>query len=126
MKKLFILVAMLFSMKAIAANVEWTDLEINQNYFLTQDLAFSNGVTVSGGNKYVLTDKIPGGAGFPYMYFEFQTLNCETPEVGPETGEHLLKDHNGRNYKVMTRLESNCQLGIYVHGAKYFEESLFE
>lgn len=126
MKKLFLFVAMLISMNVMAGNVEWTDLEINQNYFLTQDLMFSNGVTVSSGNKYVLVDKIPGGAGFPYMYFEFQTPNCEKPEVELETGEHLLKDHNGRSYKIMTRLESNCQLGIYVHGAKYYEESIFE
>lgn len=126
MKKLFLSVAMLFSMNVFAEGLEWSDLELNQNYFLTQNILFTNDVMASAGNKYILTDKIPGGAGFPYMYFEFQTLDCKTPEIGPETGEHILQDHNGRNYKIMTRMDKDCQLSVYVHGSKYYEQSLFE
>lgn len=128
MKKLVLLFTVLLSMtvSAQAEELLWTDLELNQNYVLKGDLVFENGVSVKAGKKYTLVDMLPGGPGFPYMFMEFVDINCAEPELEADHGVLMMKDSNNRNYKVLIKMEKGCYVGMYVHGSKFYDDSIFK
>lgn len=108
-----------------AEELLWTDLELNQNYILTGDLVFQNGLSIPAGKKYTLVDMLPGGPGFPYMFMEFVDINCENPNDQADHGVLMMKDSNRRDYKVLIKMDQGCHVGMYVHGSKFYDDSIF-
>lgn len=125
MKKILCTFALLFSMQTFAEDLQWSDLEIGQNYVLTTDLSFDNGMSLEAGRKMTLIDMIPG-FGMPYLFLEFYERNCDYADKTADHGELVLKDSYGRKYVTYISIRANCHVGMFVHGSKLYDVGIFQ
>lgn len=118
MKKLLLLITLVFAQSAFAENVQWYDLENYNRYTLTQDIVFENGMTFKAGQKFDMFDFIAGGV--PVAYFGMHYTDCKNPD---ELAELSIVDVG--NHRIGAQLEEGCNLSLYVELKDFFKESLF-
>ena len=130
MKNIFLLSSFLFSLlfssSIFAANLQWSDLELYNEYVITQKVVFENGVTLPSDDVYELREiealSIPG---YPMLYHSFHKKNCTNPD---ETAEMSLLEVPGKDWDVTVgvQLEEGCNLGLYLEVKDYYSTSSFK
>ncbi len=74
MKKLILLLSLVLSSTVFAGSVEWSDMEMEGQYFLKQDVVFENGISFKAGEQFYMVDLVAGE--IPVMYFEMYYAGC--------------------------------------------------
>lgn len=126
MKKIILLVTLLFSSSIFAASMEWSELEQYSEYKLTQKISFENGVTLASGEVYEVREiealSIPG---YPMFYYSFHKKNCTQPN---QTAEMVIVEIPGkdRGVSIGVELEEGCNLSLYLEVKDYYLQSAFE
>ena len=128
MKKLIlfstVLCSLLSSNALFAANLDWSDLELDNIYTLKQDVVFENGITFKSGEKFNMADFMAGE--IPVMYFEMFYTGCTDYSA---TADLVLMDvpqAQGRAVVIGAQLYEGCNLGIYLVPRDFYKKSIFE
>ncbi len=126
MKKILLLAMVLFSSTVFGAKIDWSDLELYNEYKLTQNIVFENGITLSLGEIYELREIEPMSIpGYPMFYYSFHKKNCTAPDL---TAGMIIIEVPGRDQDMLigAQLEEGCNLGLYLEVKDYYTRSAFE
>jgi hypothetical protein len=118
MKNIIALATILFSSSILAANVEWSDMEVGKNYHLTQDIVFETGATYKSGESFDMTDFTMGDV--PVMYYQMTATECKDPS---QTAPMILVDAN--DVILGVELSEGCTLDVFIEPQDYYKDSVF-
>lgn len=122
MKKILLLASLIFSATTFASAKEWSDLELYNDYKVTQDIVFENGVVIPKGEAFELRQVEPLSIpGYPMFYMQFHQNNCQNAD---QTAE--LSIMNIGSDAVGVELEEGCNVGLYLEFKYYYNNSSFE
>ena len=126
MKLIILLSSILFSTSILASNLEWSELEMYNEYVITQKVDFESGATLPSGDIYELREvealSIPG---YPMLYHSFHKKNCVSPDDVAEMSLLQVPDSEGV-VTIGVQLEEGCNLGLYLEVKDYYRKSLFK
>lgn len=122
MKSIIIILSFIFSFTAVAENVQWSDLELYNEYKTSQDIVFDNGLVFPAGEIFEMRVmdalSVPG---YPMFYLQFHQKNCLNVEA---TAELSLMQIGAT--VVGIDMEEGCNMGIYLEVKDYYNQSSFE
>lgn len=122
-KYLLVIITLILSLNfAYATNLEWGDLELYEQYTLTQPLEFPGLTTIQSGEKFEMQDAFGGEAGL--IYLEMHLLNCQNPDLVTEI--EIIKPELEHDRSIGVQLDTGCNLGIWVEGKDYYSQSFFK
>ncbi len=122
MKIIVLILSIFFSLNAFADSIQWSDLELYNEYKSTQDIVFDNGVVFPAGEVFELRVMDPLTIpGYPMLYLQFHQKNCANVDQTAELS--LLKI--GETV-VGIDMEEGCNLGMYLEVKDYYTNSSFE
>lgn len=127
MMKFFFMFSLVFIMSqniSLAADLEWGDLELYEQYTLNQDIEFPGVTVLSAGEKFELRDVMAGGP--PLTYFEMHLVDCKDPDLSTEMIiVNPSPEDQGRDRSVGVQLDVGCNLSIWVEARDHYSRSLF-
>lgn len=124
MKVLGLIFSLLFSFGAIAADLEWSDLELYNEYTLIQKIEFPGATEIAAGEKFELQDVVAGG--LPFIYYQFHQTNCQAPDLSSDMVLiNPSPEDQSRDRSVAVSLDSGCNLNVWVEAQDYYSQSLF-
>lgn len=118
MKLLALVISLLLSTSAFAANLQWNDIDLYKRYTLTQDITFDNGASFKAGQEFEVLDFIAGGV--PVAWFEMHSVECKNVD---QTAEMILVDVGST--VIGAELYEGCNIGLFVELKDFFKESSF-
>ena len=105
-------------------SLSWSDLELNHQYVLTENLELSKTLVIAKNEKFTMLDTFSGEAGL--FYIEMHLINCKNPK---QTSEMILINPSPNDLPndrtVAVQLSVGCNLDIWIEGKDYFSPSLF-
>ena len=123
MKKLILLLSLVLSTSLFAGSVEWSDMEIENQYVLKQDVAFENGITFKAGEHFIMADLLAGE--IPVMYFEMYYTGCTDYGATADLILVNIPQPDRKDVVIGAQLYEGCNLGIYIEPKDYYSQSLF-
>ncbi len=123
MKKLILLLSLVLSSTVFAGSVEWSDMEMEGQYFLKQDVVFENGISFKAGEPFYMVDLVAGE--IPVMYFEMYYAGCTDYAATADLILVNIPQPDRKDVVVGAQLYEDCNLGIYIEPKDYYSQSLF-
>lgn len=126
MKKFLIITGLFlaFQSMASAAVLEWSDLELFNQYTLNQTISFPGLAEIHAGEKFEMIDVMAGGP--PLIYYQMHLIDCKDPDatsemtlINPSPGDH------DRDRSIGAMMEEGCNISIWVEARDYYSKSLF-
>lgn len=112
--------------------VDWTDLEVDHSYKITQSFQLTQlersgaMLDVTQGQQVTLKDIVPLALpGFPMVLFIFDYQSCPGPAMRTDQ-EIIPVQGTSPMVEVGVELEKNCELNVYLESKDAFSTSLFE
>lgn len=125
--KFFFMFSVVFIMSqniSLAADLEWGDLELYEQYTLNQAIEFPGVTVLSAGEKFELRDVMAGGP--PLTYFEMHLVDCKDSDLSTEMIiVNPSPEDQGRDRSVGVQLDVGCNLSIWVEARDHYSRSLF-
>lgn len=116
---------LLFSSAAMAAPLQWFDLDAGRGFALTQDLELG-GQPFKAGTRLWLEDREPLAVpGAPISFYTLYQSPCLTPNAASGL-EIVVPAGNPESSAVGVELSEGCNWGIYVEDKDLFTPSFFE
>lgn len=109
---------------AFAGGLDWSDIELNEDYYLSQSIKFPGIVEFKKDDKFEVLDIFTGDSNI--IYYQMHLINCKEPDLQAEmilinpSPEDRSHDHS-----VGVELEEGCNLGIWIEASDYYSPSLF-
>lgn len=120
----FLIFVMIFQVSAHAADLEWGDLELYNQYVLNQAVSFPGTIEIAKGETFEILDVIAGEASL--IYFQLHLVNCQNPDL---VSEMILinpsPNDQSRDRSVGLQMDTGCNLSVWVEARDYYSASLF-
>lgn len=124
MKKITILLIILFSNLALADNLTWNELEAGQKYTVANDIPFNENLTLKADSPLYFSELITGPV--PVIMFSFQDPNCTDTNFESEmvlfNPEPEDTDHDK---SIALQYSKECFIDIYVEPKFFYNKSIF-
>lgn len=121
---MFSLVLIMSQNISLAADLEWGDLELYEQYTLNQAIEFPGVTVLNAGEKFELREVMAGGP--PLTYFEMHLVDCKDPDLSTEMIiVNPSPEDQGRDRSVGVQLDVGCNLSIWVEARDHYSRSLF-